>query len=171
MSNKKIFLVVLGFALIFVLALAIYPEILSYKVISYLIVALGLFVFVISKQFNNTEGVFAGSFIFFSGIILYVISSFNIWNPSRMIFPALLLSSGLSLFISFLNNKKIYNLIFSVILLLIGLKFFYKRMSFKIEVFFNSLPQIFFSIGLSAIIILILLLIIKNKEKDENVIE
>jgi hypothetical protein len=44
-------------------------------------------------------------------------------------------------------------------------------MSFKIEVFFNSLPQIFFSIGLSAIIILILLLIIKNKEKDENVIE
>jgi hypothetical protein len=54
---------------------------------------------------NNQRGrLFIGSVLFLSGLFLYVISKFEFFQVSPLIFPALLLLFSLSFFMLFLDN-------------------------------------------------------------------
>lgn len=156
MSKRNILLIVFSFLLCFLLIDIIYPELFSYKIVSYLVLGLGFSLWLYSYQNQNSAGILSGGFIFFSGIMLFVISSFVIWNPSRMIFPGLLISLGLASIFTFINDKKYYFLIFGVIFLLLGFNFLYARMSFKTSVFLSAIPELIIGLGIFAVILFLI---------------
>ncbi len=169
MNKRKMTLIGFAFLILFILTEILFPEFLSNKILSYLILGVGFTLWIHSFRTNNSAGIFSGSFIFFSGIILFVSSSFVIWNPSRMVFPALLVSAGLASLLTFLNNRKIFYLIFSVISLLLGFNFLYARMSFKFLVFFSVIPHLLASIGIFIVIVAIIFLyLFRNKYHSEE---
>lgn len=170
MNKRKMTLIGFAFLILFILTEILFLEFLSNKILSYLILGIGFTLWIHSFRANNSAGIFSGSFIFFSGIILFVSSSFVIWNPSRMVFPALLVSAGLASLLTFLNDRKIFYLIFSVISLLLGFNFLYARMSFKFLVFFSVIPHLLASIGIFIVIVTIIFLyLFRNKyHLEEN---
>lgn len=169
MSKRKIIAIVFAFLILFILTEIFFPEVLSNKILSYFTLGLGFTLWIHSFKTKNSAGIFSGSFIFFSGIILFVSSSFVIWNPSRMVFPALLVSAGLASLLTFINDKKIYYLIFSVIFLLLGFNFLYARMSFKFSVFLSAIPHLIIGIGVFIIIIAIIFLyLLRNRYPSEE---
>jgi len=170
MSKRKILIAGIIVIIIAFIVDFLFPDLLSNKVISYLVIALGLGIFIKSFQTENSAGIFAGGFIFFSGVILLVINSFIIWNPSRMLMPALLVAGGLSSFFSFLNGKKFFYLIISAVFFLLGFNFIYARMSFKFDVFINSIPKLIVGIGIIAIVIFLLLYVDKKRKAEDDLI-
>lgn len=164
MSKRKIILIGFAFLILFILTEMLFPEFLSNKILSYLILGVGFTLWIHSFRTNNSAGIFSGSFIFFSGIILFVSSSFVIWNPSRMIFPALTVSAGLASLFTFINDRKIYYLIFSVIFLLLGFNFLYARMSFKLSVFFSAIPDLIIGVGIFMLFVAIIFLYLFRKK-------
>jgi hypothetical protein len=169
MSKGKIALTVIVFLLAFLLTDLIYPEIFSYKIVSYLVLASGFSLWFYSERSQNSAGIFSGSFIFFTGIILFVISNFTIWNPSRIIFPALLISLGLAALFSFIGDRKFFYLLFSIIFLLLGFNFLYARMNFKFNVFLSAIPGLIVAVGLIVIVAFLILLFFFNKRPNRDV--
>jgi len=164
MNKRKIILSISVFLVIFFLIEMLFPELLFNKILSYLVVGVGFALWIHSFTTNNSAGIFSGSFIFFSGIVFFVNSSFTIWNPSRMIFPALLTSIGLAAFLTFINDKKIYYLISSVIFLMLGFNFFYSRVNLNFLDFLGAIPHLITSIGIFTAILAILLFYIFRKK-------
>ncbi len=156
------------FLLLFILTELFFPEVFSNKILSYLITGLGFIFWLYSFKVKNSAGIFSGSLIFFSGIILFVSSSFIIWNPSRMIFPALLISIGLASFLTFSADKKIYYLIFAAIFSLLGFNFLHARMSFKFTVFLDAVSDLILSVGIFTAIALIIFFFIFKKKSQES---
>lgn len=169
MNKRKMTLIGFAFLILFILSEILFPEFLSNKILSYIILGVGFTLWIHSFRTNNSAGIFSGSFIFFGGIILFVSSSFVIWNPSRMVFPAVLVSAGLASLLTFLHDKKIYYLIFSVISLLLGFNFLYARMSFKFSVFFSVIPHLILGIGIfTTIVAIIFIYLFRNKYHPEE---
>lgn len=168
MINRKTILMGFLFLALFILIELFLPDFFSNKVVSYLVIGIGYVLWYHSIKNQLIAGIFAGSFIFFSGVILFVNSSFVIWNPSRMVLPALVISLGLSSFFTFIFEKKIFYLIFSVVFFLLGFNFLYARMSFKFSVFVSSIPQIFLGIGIFLSIITAILFYFLKKEAGVN---
>lgn len=166
MSKRNLTFMVFAFLMLFILTELLFPEFFSNKILSYLILGIGFTLWIYSFETNNSAGIFSGSLIFFSGITLFVSSSFIIWNPSRMVIPALLISVGLASFLTFVNDKKIYYLIFSVIFSLLGFNFLYARMSFKFSVFLSAIPHIIVGIGVFIIIVALVFFYFFNKKSQ-----
>ncbi|MCS7053074.1 MAG: hypothetical protein NZM09_05010 [Ignavibacterium sp.] len=168
MSKRNIVLIVFTFLISFLLIEITYPELFSNKIVSYLVLGFGFSLWIYSYHTQNTAGIFSGVFIFFSGIMLFVISSFVIWNPSRMIFPGLIISLGLASFFSYLNDRKFYFIIFGVIFLILGFNFLYARMSFKFYVFLNAIPDLILGVGVLVVIIFLIYGFLMKKKLEEN---
>jgi len=175
---RKVLILTIIFLFLYLIIEWIYPDIFSNEIISYLVVGVGFALWIYSFQHNFTYGIFSGTLIFFSGIVLLVNSNFVIWNSSRMILPALSVSLGLALLFSFLNNKRFYLLLLSIVFLILGIVELTQRMSFKLTSFIDSIPILFFNVGLVVVAIsLIVFFIIKKKKdyseisqsKDENI--
>lgn len=113
------------------------------ETLTYIFLTAGFGVWYSSYLNLNKGGIFAGSFIFLSGIVLAVETFFTIWNPLRMIFPSLFIISGLSLFFVFLSDKKrIILLILSVLLFAMGMFYLFNRINFKLIVFLVAIWEI-----------------------------
>lgn len=169
MTNRKIIIAGFLFFISFILINWISPELLNNKMISYVIMGLGFALWYYAFNNQISAGIFSGSFIFFIGIILFIISSFVIWNPDRIIFPALLISIGMSSFFTYLNDKKFFYLVFSIAFVLLGFNFLYARMSFKFLVFLNAIPNLILGIGIFILIILIILsYLFRRKRIDKD---
>lgn len=171
MTNRKIILFAFLFLISFILINWISPELLNNKMISYVIMGAGFTFWYYASKNQISAGIFSGSFIFFIGIILFIISSFVIWNPDRIIFPALLISIGMASFFTYLNDKRFFYLIFSIAFVLLGFNFLYARMSFKFLVFLNAIPNLILGIGIFIFIILIILSYLfrrKNINEDDE---
>lgn len=113
------------------------------ETLTYLFLTAGFGIWYSSYLNLNKGGIFAGSFIFLSGIVLAVETFFTIWNPLRMIFPSLFIISGISLFFVFLSDKKKFILlILSLLLFAMGMFYLLNRINFKLFVFIAALWEI-----------------------------
>jgi len=113
------------------------------ETLTYIFLTAGFGIWYSSYLDLNKGGIFAGGFIFLSGIVLAVETFFTIWNPLRMIFPSLFIISGLSLFFVFLSDRKrIILLILSVLLFAMGMLYLFNRINFKLIVFLIAIWEI-----------------------------
>ncbi|WP_337865339.1 hypothetical protein [Ignavibacterium sp.] len=142
MKNSKVVFAVTFSLLVMILILNL-TGILDFGLIetlTYLFLTAGFGIWYSSYLNLNKGGIFAGSFIFLSGIVLAVDTFFTIWNPLRMIFPSLFIISGISLFFVFLSDKKrITFLILSILLFAMGMYYLFNRINFKLFVFIEAL--------------------------------
>lgn len=172
MRNFKIVFAVV----IFFLALLLFIDLIGVadfsliEIISYVFLFSGPSLLYISFNELNKSGIFAGSFIFLSGIVLAVESSFTIWNPARMIFPSVFIISGISLLFVYLSDKKkIVFLILSFLLLAAGMFYLFNRINFKTIVFIEAIWQIILRFWFVIILIALLLyLLAKSAQHKED---
>ncbi|MFN3694932.1 MAG: hypothetical protein ACK4UV_07975 [Ignavibacterium sp.] len=163
MRNIKIVFAVI----VFLLAVLLFLDLIGaadfslIELISYTLLVAGVSFLFISFTGSNKGGIFAGSFIFLSGIVLAVESAFTIWNPTRMIFPSIFIISGISLLFVYLSDtKKLVFLFLALFLSAVGLFYLFNRINFKFYVFIEAIGQIllrfWFVIALIALIVYIL---------------
>ncbi|AFH47922.1 Hypothetical protein IALB_0210 [Ignavibacterium album JCM 16511] len=143
------------------------------EMISYIFLVAGISLWFNSFVESNKGGIFTGSFVFLSGIVLAVESSFTIWNPARMIFPSIFIISGISLLFVYMSDKnKIVFLILSLLLLAAGMFYLFDRINFKTYVFIEAVWEIilrfWFVIILIAFIIFIMAKSSNQKEDYKN---
>lgn len=140
------------------------------ETLTYIFLTAGFGIWYSSNLELNKGGIFAGSFIFLSGIVLAVETFFTIWNPLRMISPSLFIISGLSLFFVFLSDKKrIIFLILSVLLFAMGMFYLFNRINFKPVVFLVAIWEIILKFWFVFILIAIVVYFISNgMEQRQN---
>lgn len=135
--------------------------------ISYIFLFTGITLLYNSITDSNKGGIFSGSFIFLTGIVLAIESSFTIWNPARMIFPSIFIISGVSLFFVYLSDsKKFILLILSLILFAAGMFYLFERINFKIFVFVEAIWQIVLRFWFIIILIALIIFIIANRNQE-----
>ncbi len=163
MRNIKIVFAVI----VFLLAVLLFLDLIGaadfslIELTSYTLLVAGVSLLFNSFTESNKGGIFAGSFIFLSGIVLAVESAFTIWNPTRMIFPSIFIISGISLLFVYLSDtKKLVFLFLSLLLSAVGIFYLFNRINFKVYVFIEAIGQIllrfWFVIALIALIVYIL---------------
>lgn len=124
------------------------------ELMSYLLIIGGFSLWASSFTSKNKWGIFAGSFIFLSGVFLAVESFFTIWNPSRMIFPSIFIVSGISFFFIYLSDKrKVVFLILSLILNTFGMIYLLDRINFKPNVFISAIWELILNLWFVLILI------------------
>jgi hypothetical protein len=143
------------------------------EILTYLLLTAGFGVWYSSYVSSNKGGIFAGSFIFLSGVVLAVETFFTIWNPFRMIFPSLFIISGLSLFFVFISDKdRIVLLIISLLLFAMGMFYLFKRINFKFYVFLIAIWEIilkfWFVIILFAIVVYFISTAIEEHQSSDE---
>lgn len=145
-------------------------EISLIEILTYIFLIAGFGIWYSSYLDANKGGIFAGSFIFLSGIVLAVATFFIIWNPLRMVFPSLFIISGLSLFFVFLSDKKrILFLVLSVLLVVWGMFYLFKRINFKLNVFLAAIWEIILKFWFVFILIAIVIYFISSgMEQKQN---
>lgn len=171
---KTVFAVIIFFlAVLLLINLIGAAEFSLTEIISYIFLVAGISLLYNSVTESNKGGIFSGSFIFLSGIVLAVESSFIIWNPARMIFPSIFIISGISLLFVYLSDKsKFVFLILSLLLFAAGMFYLFDRINFKTYVFFEAFREIiqrfWFVIILIALIIFIMAKSSTQKEDYKN---
>lgn len=165
-KNKLILFVIIIAIILLTLFL---DQFITNVIASYLVIFIGITLYFFSYKNQNLLGIFMGSFVFFSGIIMYVIASFVFWNVQRMIFPAFILSAALSSLLTYYNFKRKIFIIFSLALLLLGFNILIERMNFKFDVFLNALLEMILNVGLFVVLLIaILYLLIREKLESED---
>jgi hypothetical protein len=141
---KSVFAVTFSlFVILIILNLIGIAEFSLVETITYIFLTAGFGIWYSSYLYSNKGGIFAGSFIFLSGIVFAVETFFTIWNPLRMIFPSLFIISGLSLFFVFLSDKRrIILLILSLLIFAMGMFYLFNRINFKLIVFLAAIWEI-----------------------------
>ncbi|MEP0860924.1 MAG: hypothetical protein HRF52_05760 [Ignavibacterium sp.] len=140
------------------------------EMISYIFLVAGISLWFNSFVESNKGGIFTGSFIFLSGIVLAVESSFTIWNPARMIFPSIFIISGISLLFVYLSDKKKFVfLLLSILLFAVGMFYLFDRINFKAIVFIEAIWQIILRFWFVIILIVFIIFIIakRNQQTDD----
>jgi len=80
------------------------------EILAYTFVFYGISSVYLSLGKNKKFRLFLGTVVFLTGIIFFILNNFDIINPSRMIFPAIILTAGtgfLMLYIDDTNDKGI----------------------------------------------------------------
>ncbi len=73
---------------------------------TYLLLFYGL-IFVITSMNGNSRGLLIlGSLLFMAGLILFIVSEFEILNPVKTVLPSILISFGAAFFLLFVDNSK-----------------------------------------------------------------
>lgn len=94
----------------------------NYEILAYTFIFYGLATVYLSMGNNKKLQVFLGSAVFLIGIDFMVISNFDIFNSSGIIFPSTLLILGISSLILYLDNTEDRAIFFvSLIFILFGL--------------------------------------------------
>lgn len=140
------------------------------ETLPYVFLTAGFGIWYSSYLNSNKGGIFAGCFIFLSGIVIAVETFFTVWNPMRMIFPSLFIISALSLLFVFLSDKKrIILLILSVLLFAMGMFYLFNRINFKLIVFLVAIEEIILKFWFVFILFAIVIYFISNRmEQKQN---
>ncbi|MCX8104332.1 MAG: hypothetical protein N3D80_00485 [Ignavibacterium album] len=172
MRNLKIVFAVIIFllALFLLLNLIGISDFSFVEILAYISIISGITLWYFSYTEPNKGGIFAGCFIFLSGIVLAIESSFIIWNPLRMVFPSIFIISGISLFFVYLSEKKkIIFLVLAVLLLAAGMFYLFDRINFKFLVFIEAIWQIILRLWFVIILIALIIYIISGKNNRQNI--
>ncbi len=112
----------------------------NYEILAYTFIFYGLATVYLSMGNNKKLQVFLGSAVFLIGIDFMVISNFDIFSSSGIIFPSTLLILGISSFILYLDNTEDRAIFFvSIIFILFGLIYSISVGSLGIISFLKSL--------------------------------
>lgn len=139
----------------------------NYEILAYTFAFYGLSTVYISMGENKKLRLFVGSSVFLIGIDFLVISRFDIFNISGIIFPSILLILGISTFILFLDNTNDKAIFFiSIIFILLGLIYSASIGSLGLISFINSLISLFSKYWIVAIILLAVFILIRRTKEE-----
>ncbi len=139
----------------------------NYEILAYTFSFYGLSTVYASMGHNKKLQLFWGSSIFLVGIDFLIISRFDVFNTSGIIFPSILFILGISSFILFIDNpddKAI--LLISVIFTLLGLIYSTSVGNLRIMSFINSLISFVTGYWIMLIIVVVVFLVIRRKEEE-----
>ena len=175
MMNKYILiLLVLFVGLSIILKIAGVIDFELAELIAYIFLFAGIGI-TYSSFLNKKPGlIFAGSFIFLIGSVIYISTNFFIWNPSRIFFPSLLINTGVSMLLVFYyDTKKKFLLIISLLTILAGVLYLIEFGRPDFDDFLYGIVEIIKDywavIVVSLLIIFLLSRQIKRDNDDQNI--
>jgi hypothetical protein len=117
---------------------------------------------------NKGISVFLGSAVFSVGIVMLIVSGFDILQPSTIYFPSFLFILGIGSFMLYIDKTedKIFLLI-SVIFFILGLIFTFTQGSPDIASFIDSIEKIILNYW-EVILLSLLVLLLLNRDKKED---
>lgn len=136
-------------------------ELLAYTFIFY-----GISSVYVSFGNNKRFQLFIGTTAFLIGIIFFLVSNFDIFNSSSLIFPSALLILGICSWMLFLDNTDDKAVLFiSIIFILLGVIYSISVGTLRIGSFLNSIFSITIKYWIVALITLIIIILLK---RDDN---
>lgn len=138
------------------------------EIFGYTFVFYGISTVYISLGKNKGISVFLGSAVFSAGIVMLVISGFDILQPSSVYFPSFLFILGIGSFMLFVDRTedKIFLLI-AIIFALLGMIFTFTQGSPDISSFLDSLEKIVLNYWEVILLSLLILLLLKRDQKED----
>ena len=165
-KNQSIIVYLLTFLILSVsLRLMGVIEIGNTELLGYVLIFYGISQTYLSLGKNRKGYLFTGTFLFLTGIFLFIISNFEFGNTRELIFPSLLFITGICCLMLFIDNGKKNYLIISVTLILTGLIVTLFVGSPSFSVFFQALVDITLKYWLVVLIVLGIILILYREEK------
>lgn len=117
---------------------------------------------------NKGISVFLGSAVFSLGIVMLMISGFNILQPSAVYFPSFLFILGIGSFMLFVDKTEDkFFLLIAAIFVVLGLIFTITQGSPSLSSFIDSIGKIILNYWEVIIISLLILLLMKRDQKEE----
>lgn len=137
------------------------------EILAYTFVFYGLSTVYASMGNNKKLKVFLGSSIFLIGIDFLVVSNFDIFNSSAIIFPSTLLILGASSFILFLDNTDDKAIFFiSIIFTLLGLIYSVSVGSLGIKSFIHSFISLISKYWIVLLLSIVVFALIRRKKEE-----
>ena len=136
-------------------------ELLAYTFIFY-----GISSVYISFGRNKRFQLFIGTTAFLIGVVFFLVSNFDIFNSSSLIFPSVLLILGICCWMLFLDNTDDKAVLFiSIIFILLGIIYSFSVGTLRIGSFINSIFSITVKYWMVALITLIIIILLKREDK------
>jgi len=136
-------------------------ELLAYTFIFY-----GISSVYVSFGNNKRFQLFIGTTAFLIGIVFFLISNFDIFNSSGLIFPSVLLILGIGSGMLFLDNTDDKAILFvSIIFVLLGIIYSASVGSLKFLSFINSIVSITDKYWVVALITLVIIILLRRENK------
>ncbi len=138
----------------------------NYEILAYTFSFYGLSNVYASMGHNKKLQLFLGSSVFLIGIDFLIISLFDVFNTSGIIFPSIVLIISISSFILFLDNTDDKAILFvSIIFALLGIIYSTSAGNLRIISFINSLTSIASGYWIMLIIVLVVFILIRRNEE------
>ncbi len=116
---------------------------------------------------NNNQVLFAGVFLFLTGIFLFVIYNFEFFFTGKIIFPAILFMCSAGFFILFLNNFKQNTFLFASLVMLISGSIITAGIgNLQWHIFIYTIKELIISIIPVFIVFIIIIIILNFKKPD-----
>jgi hypothetical protein len=135
------------------------------ELLGYILIFYGVSQTYLSIGKNRKGYLFTGTFLFLTGIFLFIISNFEFDNTRELIFPSLLFITGICCLMLFIDDRKKSYLIISVTLIFTGLMVTVFVGSLSFSVFIQALVNIILKYWLVVLIVLGIILILHKEEK------
>jgi hypothetical protein len=136
------------------------------ELLGYVLIFYGIGQTYLSIGKNRNGYLFAGTFLFLTGIFLFIVNNFEFNSTKELIFPSLLFITGICFLILFIDNSTKKNfLILSVTLIFTGLMvtIFVGTPSFS--AFFRAVLTVALKYWLVILIVLGIILILHREER------
>lgn len=170
MKNKYILILLLLFIVLSVaLKIAGIIDFEIAELIAYVFLFTGISI-TYSSFLNKRPGlIFAGSFIFLIGTVIYISTHFFIWNPSRIFFPSLLIITGVSMLLVFYyDTKKKFLLIISLLIILAGVLYLIEYGKPGLDDFIYGIVEIIKDYWAIVIVSLLIIFLLNKQIKQEG---
>ncbi len=138
----------------------------NYELLAYAFIFYGISSVYISFGKNKRLQLFIGTAVFLIGIIFFLVSNFDIFNLSSLIFPSALLILGIGSWMLFLDNTDDKAIFFiSIIFILLGIVYSVSVGSLRAVSFINSIASITLKYWVVALILIFIVIILKREDK------
>ncbi len=136
------------------------------QLLAYTFIFYGISSVYISFGRNKRLQLFIGTVIFLIGIVFFLISNFDIFNSSHLIFPSTLLILGISCWMLFLDNTDDKAVLFiSIIFILLGIIYSISVGAMRVGSFLNSILSIASKYWAIVLITFIIILLLRREDK------
>lgn len=143
-----------------------WPEIFSFAAIFW-----GMNIFYNSYLKLLPTGIFIGALLFQIGILLFLTSKYELYEPRRVFIPALMSVIGFSLlFTNLIQHSNKYRFFLSILISLVGILLIFFRSSVNLDLYFSYLLEIinYFWIVIVFLVIIIALTIFEFNRENKN---
>jgi len=144
-------------------------EIENLELLSYMLMIFGISYLFISFGRNRKGVLFTSTVIFLTGILMYLLSNFEFFVPSRMLYPSIIFIAGTAFLMIYIDGglSKRY-LFISTGLIVFSLILIFIRGDFKGSSFLNSLIIVAGKYWIILLLVIIIFLLIVSNEKKRD---